>query len=204
MSVEEFLVEVPSDLNIRERFLDPSNPELSGAALTKFLRELKAAGKQGVLALQSNSGSGSVAEVDREELQRIYADGAEDLGAIYWACLFETINEMIADGQVSVDSFASRVNQFLSDTKVETIVVDDQFKGTEAIPRDVYDGIIKNAQKDKTLAVFIRNPILLPRKIFTFLEKKGILPDIRLIIGEYEARARIIVGGANSQPRLLQ
>ena len=111
---------------------------------------------------------------------------------------------MIADGQVSVDSFASRVNQFLSDTKVETIVVDDQFKGTEAIPRDVYDGIIKNAQKDKTLAVFIRNPILLPRKIFTFLEKKGILPDIRLIIGEYEARARIIVGGANSQPRLLQ
>ena len=204
MSVEEFLVEVPSDLNIRERFLDPSNPELSGAALTKFLRELKAAGKQGVLALQSNSGSGSVAEVDREELQRIYADGAEDLGAIYWACLFESINEMIKDGRVAVESFVSRVNESLTGTKVETIVVDGEFKGTEEIPRDVYDGIIKNAQKDKTLAVFIRNPILLPRKIFTFLEKKGILPDIRLIIGEYEARARIIVGGANSQPRLLQ
>ena len=135
----------------------------------------------------------------REELERIYIDGAEDLGAIFWASLFESINEMIKDGRVAVESFASRVNQSLTDTKVETIVVDDQFKGTEEIPRDVYDGIVKNAQKDKTLAVFIGNPILLPRKMFTFLKKKGILSNIRLIIDEYEKRARIIVGESSSQ-----
>ena len=88
MSVKEFLVGVPPDADFRNRFLDPSNPELTGAALVKFLEDLRMAGKEGILALQSNSESGSVAEVDREELERIHTYGAEDLGAIYWACLF--------------------------------------------------------------------------------------------------------------------
>lgn len=202
MSVKEFLEEVPLDANIRDRFLNPSHQELTGAALVKFLEELRMVGKEGILALQSNSGSGSIAGVDREELERIHTYGAEDLGAIYWASLFRSINEMISDGKDSVDSFASRANEFLSGTKVKIIVVDNQFVGAEDIPRSVYDGIIKNAQKDKTLAVFIRKPILLPRKMFTFLEKEDILPYIRLIIDEYEARARIIVGESSAQAAL--
>lgn len=197
MRVEQLFENFPPVLELRDRYLDPDQPEASWPRLAAFLDNLANSARDGIISLASSSSRSGAKAIEPEEIRRIVEEGKPYLDVIMLASLLPCIPEMISNQTVSVEQFIDRVKNYTIGTPLRPAEISDEYKAEEFVQEVDWLKMISCAQGDKTLATFLRDPSLFPEKMRKFLDESGFLPGISVVLDEYEKRARIIIRDEN-------
>ena len=194
MSVELFFEDYPANSRLRERFVNVIGDNRGWPLLSHFVKSMITEANRELRNFSDSFRSGYYTPATGTSIEAyIYYERKREIGAVLLGNSIYAINDSIWNGQVDLSAFYSDVNAAFSGTVIEAIQLTQEAKRVDLIDQQKHDEMIDAARWDKTLAIFLRYPELLPEKMQSTFCDEGVINAIGLVLPDYEKRAKLLV-----------
>lgn len=166
--------------------------ELSFVTLSRFLVRMQNAARERIIALGPSRDS-KVSGVDPDDEKRIVVEGQYDVGALCIAAAVPILHETLVDKRVDLVSAVTRVNNAVTGTILETFTLDEEDKDESPVDSNEWNIMASAAEKDKTFAVFFKQPNLVPERLRNFFLRYSMFERAKPVIDDYKRIAATLV-----------
>lgn len=194
MSVEIFFEDYPADSRLREKFERETGDNKSWSLLSHLVESMIAEANKELRNFSRSFRAGHHAPERGIPIKDyFYFERKREIGAVCLGSSIFAINDSIWTGYVDLPAFYSDVNAGFTGTVIEAIQPTEEAMQVDPIDRQKHDEMIDAAMWDKTLAIFLRYPQMLPEKLRSAICDEGAIDSIQTILPDYEKRAKFLV-----------
>ena len=201
MGVESFFLQNPADEDLRWIVKARESAVTHESIISYFASLMIDAGRTELQRLASRyMAREDLLEVPSQlDLNRIFGQtGVIQYAAIYLGCSVVTLEKGIWAGELDISPFIARLQEGFRGTPFIVSQSNNQRELVEVISSEQHKQMSKVAGTDKTLAIFFRQPELMPGNLRAFLTDRGMFGRIRRwVLDDYESRAKVLVSQEN-------
>lgn len=194
MSVEIFFEDYPANSRLREKFVNVIGDNRGWPLLSHFVKSMITEANKELRNFSRSFRAGHHAPERGTPIKDyFYFERKREIGAVCLGSSIIAINDSIWTGHVDLPAFYSEVNAGFSGTVIGAIQPTEEAMKIVPIGRQKHDEMITAAMWDKTLAIFLIYPQMLPQKLQCAFYEEGVIQSIQSVLPDYEKRAKFLV-----------